>query len=108
MKYDDKLNPNYISDVDESISITFFEPPNGEINKITKKTEISIVIGILHTMVWAILFGAMVMFTLFGIAYYDHLVNYKVFITIGLTVMSLVFFLFNLFETIHKVRRLSK
>ena len=94
MKYNDKLNLNYIS--------------AGEINKITKKTEISIVIGILHTMVWAILFGAMVMFTLFGIAYYDYLINYKVFISVGFTTMSLVFFLFNLFETIHKVRRLSK
>lgn len=80
----------------------------GEINKITKKTGISIVTGILHTMIWAILFGAMVMFTLFGIAYYDYLINYKVFISIGFTAMSLVFFLFNLFETIHKVRRLSE
>ena len=88
------IDPNYIS--------------AGEINKITKKTGISIVTGILHTMVWAILFGAMVMFTLFGIAYYDYLINYKVFVIIGLTAMSLVFFLFNLFETIHKVRRLSK
>lgn len=79
-----------------------------ELDRITKKTGISIVTGIIHTMVWAILFGAMVMFTLFGIAYYDYLINYKVFISIGFTVMSLIFFLFNLFETIHKVRRLSE
>lgn len=108
MKHNDKLNPNYISDVDESIPITYFESPNGKIDKITKKTGISIVTGILHTMIWAILFGAMVMFTLFGIAYYDYLINYKVFVIIGFTVMSCVFFLFNLFETIHKVRRISR
>lgn len=93
MRYD-RLDPYHIS--------------TSEINKITKKTGISIVTGILHTMTWAILFGAMLMFTLFGIAYYDYLINYNVFVAIGLTVMSCIFFLFNLFETIHKVRRSSR
>ena len=94
MQYENGLDPNHIT--------------TGEINKITKKTSNSIVVDIIHTMIWALLSGAMVMFTLFGIAYYDYLINYKVIISIAFSCLSFIFFIFNLITTVYRVRKLAK